>query len=193
MEALPIISVLSTSAVAGGAIWAGVWQQRRGFGHDREMADRESVRASLVETAALLHRAEYAVDEVNSAVFGHADTIADPEHPERREPIDRLEKVGRELDQAIGLVRVQLGPESSATKALEDAGAACLEVWRKSRRIRLANDRNAAVVGKRNDRLIEEVEQARADSKEAVRRFVERAHAIAGARLPDLVDRSRAE
>jgi hypothetical protein len=185
--AVTIVSVALTSLIALAALVASLWQQRERFAHERNMADRESVRSILADTAAILHRVEYSVDAVNSAVFGHADTLADPAHPERLEPIHDLERVGRELDQAIGQIRVQLGPGSSATKSLEEAGEASLNVWRKSRLIRLPRPGNVARVGERNELLFEQVEKSRDEFKAAVACFVERAHAVAGAQLPDLV------
>jgi hypothetical protein len=183
--AVTIVSVTLTTLVALAAIGAAVWQQRQGFGHDRQMADRASVRSSLGDTAAVLHRVEYAVNQVAAAVFGHADTLADPAHPERLEPIHDLERVGRELDLAIGLIRVQLGPDSGATKSLEEAGEASLNVWRKSRLIRLPTPGNIARGSERNERLFEQVEKSQEEFKAAVVCFVQRAHAVAGAQLPD--------
>jgi len=152
VDVVAIISVASSAAVALGAIGANLWQQRRSFDHDREMADRASARSSLVDTMAVLHRVGYAVDEVSQAVRGHADTIADPEFPERLEPVQHLEEVGRELDRTIGLIQVQLGPGSSATKSLEEAGKAALTIFRKTKMIRFpTRNRDVAVVGERNE------------------------------------------
>jgi hypothetical protein len=184
--AVAIISVALSSLIALAAIGAAVWQQRRAFGHDREMADRASVRTSLVDAAAVLHRVEGAVDEASRAVFGHADTLADPSHPERLQPVRDLQETNTEFDLTIGLIRVRLGPSSGATKALEEAAEASRNVWRAARRIRLPKQGDHMVrVSDRNEALIDQVERSQADFKTAVRSFVERAHAVAGAHLEE--------
>lgn len=182
MEAVSLISVALSSIIALAAIGAGVWQQRQRLNHERETVDRESVRSTLAETAAILHRAEYAIDEVNAALMGHAATMFDPAHPERAESVTGLEMVGRELDRAIGLLRVQFGPDSSTTAALEEAGAALLKGFRAVRRIRFRSQPNPRIEDA-NDAQMEAVEQAREAFKAAVASFVERAHAAAGAHL----------
>lgn len=188
MLAVAIVSVVVSALVAIAAIGAAVWQQRQGFGHEREMADRASVRDSLAEAAAILNRAEYAIGEVNVAVIQHGSTIFDPEHPDRLEPLNRLRDAGKELDQAVGLLRVQLGPRSSATTALAEADAALLLAFRSANRLRyLGPDPKGAQVARiedRNDQDTQLVDQGRENFKAAVERFVERAHAAAGAKLP---------
>jgi hypothetical protein len=182
VEAVSLISVALSSIIALAAIGAGAWQQRQRLNHERETADRASVRSTLAETAAVLHRADYAIDEVNAALMGHAATMFDPAHPERAESVRGLERVGRELDWAIGLLRVQFGPDSSTTAALEEAGAALLKGFRAVRRIRFRSQPNPRIEDV-NDARMEEVEKAREEFKAAVARFVERAHAAAGAHL----------
>jgi hypothetical protein len=99
VEAVSLISVALSSIIALAAIGAGVWQQRQRLNHERETVDRESVRSTLAETAAILHRAEYAIDEVNAALMGHAATMFDPAHPERAESVTGLEMV---VENSIG-------------------------------------------------------------------------------------------
>jgi hypothetical protein len=180
VEAVSLISVALSSIIALAAIGAGVWQQRQLLNHERETADRASVRSTLAETAAILHRAGYAIDEVNAALMGHAATMFDPAHPERAESVKGLERVGRELDRAIGLLRVQLGPDSSTTAALEEAATALLKGFRATRRIRFRSPPNLRIEDV-NDVLMEEVEKAREEFNGAVASFVKRAHAAAGA------------
>jgi hypothetical protein len=187
--AVAIISVVLSSVVALAAIIAGARQHRRGLGHEREMADLESVRGSLVDTATILHRAEYAIDDVWLAVTAHGVTIYEPGYPERSDAVAPLREVGRELDQAIGHFRVQLGPCSSATVALEQVGAALLAAYRSVRGIRYRVDARGAPILRveaRNEKLVEKFEKDRDDYKVAV----ERAHAVAGARLPEAVEPS---
>jgi hypothetical protein len=114
----------------------------------------------------------------------------DPEYPERAASIGALATVGRELDQAIGLIGVQLGPASSATTALEEAGESLSGAYRAIRGMRYrtaAGGRPIMRIEERNEKLEAQFDRERDAFKSAVSRFVERAHAIAGARLPDEV------
>jgi hypothetical protein len=153
------------------------------------MADRDAVRDALSETAAVMHRAEYAIDAVSAALLGFGSTMFDPDHPERARPQSELEAVGRELDQALGRLRILLGPRSNVTLAAEDANTALLDGFRAVGLIRLEDPdgegRRANRIADRNDELVDRVQQARENFKIAEEQFVERAHAAVGADLPD--------
>ena len=188
MLAITIVSVALTSTIALAAIIANVVQQREGFRHDRGMADRDAVRDALAEASAVMHRAEYAIDAVSAALLGFGSTMFDPDHPERAQPQSELEAVGRELDKALGRLRILLGPRSSVTLAAEDANTALLDGFRAVGLIRLegpdGEGRRANRIADRNDELVDRVQQARENFKIAQEQFVERAHAAVGADLP---------
>jgi hypothetical protein len=187
MLAVTIVSVALSSLIALAAIAAGVWEHRKGREHERGIADRESVRDTLAETAAILHRAEYAIDDLHVTLLQHGSTMFDPAHPERVKCKDDLEETGRELDLAVGRLRILLGPKSSVTAALEEADAALLDAFRALGLIRLEDPegegRRAQRIESVNDEQRERIERDRDDFKAAQARFVERAHAVAGADL----------
>jgi hypothetical protein len=187
MLAVTIVSVALSSLIALAAIASGVWEHREGRKHERGIADRESVRDTLAETAAILHRAEYAIDDLHVTLLQHGSMMFDPAHPERVKCKDDLEETGRELDLAVGRLRIHLGPKSNVTAALEEADAALLDAFRALGLIRLEDPegegRRAQRIETVNDEQRERIERDRDDFKAAQARFVERAHAVAGADL----------
>lgn len=189
MLAVTIVSVALSSLIALAAIGAGVWEHRQARKHERAIADRGSVRDTLAETAAILHRAEYAIDSLQVTLMQHGSAMFDPAHPERTQCQDDLRAAGRELDLAVGRLRIQLGPKSSVTVALEEADAALLDGFRALGLIRLEDpegqEPRTARIEVGNERLTDRIGKARDDFKAAQARFVERAHAAAGADLPD--------
>jgi hypothetical protein len=187
VTAVSIVSVAVSGLVAVAAILVGVWQQRRLFEHERGIADRGAVRGILADAAAILHRAEYAIDgaslrftEWGAAMF---------ENDERAKPFATLRDTGTEFDAALAQVKIALGPEHEATLALQDADAAYLDAYRALDMIRMedpaitgtyAEQEVTEFIGRERDRF----STGRDNFKVAQEQFFERAHSAAGARLP---------
>ena len=189
MDTVAIVSVVSSAAVAIATTGAAIWQQGRRFRHDRALADRAAGRELLSRAAAILHRAEYAIDAAVAALTSFGAGMFDDDHPERAEPYRKIEEVGRELDQVRAEVSIFLGPDHPATEALKQADVHLLDGFRALGMVRndgRADPGTAAArevadfLGKKRRRASE----ARDGFKLAQAHFIRSAHAAVGADLP---------
>lgn len=189
MLAITIVSVALSSIVALAAIGAQVWQEQKRRDHERGIADRASVQDVLSKTVAVLHRAEYAIDDAHLALLQWGAKMFDNEHPDRAAPFSTLEGVGREYDAVLGEVSIRLGPTHPATRSLVLANHAFLDGFRALAAIRredpdvegsYAEAEVVEAVASERDRL----KQARHDFRSAQAEFIDRAYNAAGAKLP---------
>lgn len=186
MDAGSVIAVAGAQIVALAAIGAGFWQQRKGFVHERKLADLESVRDLMSEAAAILHRVEYALDSANSTLTEWGAAFFEGE--EREKPYRQLEEVGREMDGVLGQLRIRFGPGHPATVAFADADAAMLDVFRA---LGLVKVEDPAIKGSYEEREVVEmvaqqrdrVRTGRENFGIAQEQFVAEAYAAAGAKL----------
>jgi hypothetical protein len=108
-------------AVALAAIGATTWQQRRGFKHQREMADLSDLRALFDEAAAALHQASLAGHEVELWLhdLDWAPATATPER--QRGVLAGGFAAGEVLRSLRGRLGVRLDADHDAVKAFEAA------------------------------------------------------------------------
>jgi hypothetical protein len=189
VEAVAIISVVSSSGVAAAAIWSGIWRQGRSFRHERELADRAAGRELLARTVAVLHRAEYAIDDAVAALTRYGAGMFDDDHEDRAAPYFKVEEVGRELDQVRGEVAIFMGPKHQATEALEQVGANFLDAYRAMGMIRLEGSADPGTAAAREAADFVGSQRRRAsDARDGFKlsqaHFIRAAHAAVGAVLP---------
>jgi hypothetical protein len=198
MLAVTIISVTLSSIIALASIAASVWRDRQRQIHERGIADRASVGDLLSRTAAVLHKAEYAIDDALSSLLAYGAAMFDTDHPNRMAPYDKLEEVGQEFDEVLGQVRIRLGPEHPATKSLEEADVAFLDSFRAMGMIHMEDPAIKGTYAEQEVRDFVRRERDRANRgrdnfKIAQEQFVVRAHAAAGVHLPVSETNSPAE
>jgi hypothetical protein len=114
------------TAVALATIGAAIWQQRRGFRHERTMVDLEAIRALLGEAAVALHDADYARYEADQARLRHGRWLAE----RAPEVVTRLAEVGKSLDRLSERLAVSLGPDHDAVTQFRAANEAVRTVQR---------------------------------------------------------------
>lgn len=187
MLAVAIVSVAVSGTVALAAILAQLWQQRKGFEHDRKLSDLDSVRGVMAEAAAVLHRMEYALDDANAALRGWGAEFF--ENEEREAPYRALASVGREADMHKGTLRILFGPEHPVALAFDASTAATLDGYRALWMIKMEPPAEQGTPERREVRQFveeqrERLETARENFRIAQDEFVAVAHAAGGARLP---------
>lgn len=186
MDTGSAIAVVASSFVAIAAIGTAFWQQERGFGHERKLADLESVRGVMSGAAAILHRIEYALDDANSTLMEWGAAMFDNEA--RAKPYYQLKEVGREADGVLGQLRIRFGPDHPATLAFGDADAAMLDVFRALGLIKMEDpDVKGSYDEGQVDQMLKEQRKRVTTGREnfgiAQEKFVQAAHAAAGAKL----------
>lgn len=187
MDAGYAIALLVSNVVgAGVAIVATSWQQRRGFVHEREQADRPGVRGLLSEAVGLLHRLEYALDDANVTLIQWGGAFFEDE--ERATSYRELEAAGRETDALRGQLEVLLGSDHPATRAFREAATAMLDAFRALGLIRMEEpttreERADPYMAELVDEQRKRVGAARESFGTAKERFLRAAHAAAGATL----------
>jgi hypothetical protein len=126
--ATDVVLAAGPSVVALAAIGSAVWQQGRGFGHERKMADLEAVRRLLDDAAIALHDADYARAEVQSAHIQEGRWLAQ----RRGESVQELHEAGKSLDRLRERLTVRLGADHEVVKQFRAADEALLEMYRKA-------------------------------------------------------------
>ena len=111
-----VILAAGPTVVERAAIGSAVWQQKRGFSHDREVRDTDHVRGLLDDAAIALHRASYARDDVmrvGPAVARNRKGVA-----------AKIATTGTALDELTEHSSVRLGPTTVAVTHFRDAADA---------------------------------------------------------------------
>ena len=127
-SATDIILAAGPSVVALAAIGSAVWQQRRGFRHDREMADLEAVRRVLDDAAIALHEADYARGDVKRAHIRDGRKLLE----RGGEFVKRLGERGRALDELRERLTIRFGADHEIVDTFRAADDALLEMHRKA-------------------------------------------------------------
>lgn len=103
LSATNVILAAGPTVVAVVAIGSAYRQQKRSFGHEREMVDLAAVRAVLDDAAVLLHRAE-------TAVIGSSDDLT--------QAIEKVETLIPELEATLQRLSVRLGSQHPTCNVL---------------------------------------------------------------------------
>jgi hypothetical protein len=182
-----LVALLAANLVTLAVAAAGFWRQRRGFAHDRELSDLESVRSVMADAAAVLHRMEYALDDALATLRGWGAAFFESE--EREKPYKVLEAVGREADLLKGQLRVLFGPEHLVAVAFSNANTAMLDAFRGLWMVKMEPPAERGTPSQQEVREFERqqgerVETARDNFAAAQEQFVKAAHTAGGAKLP---------
>jgi hypothetical protein len=167
------ILAIGPSAVALAAIGATTWQQRRGFGHQREMADLSDLRELFDDAALALHQASRAVHELELWLHHHGGT----KETWNGDAHDIGETAGEALKSLRGRLGVRLEAGHGAVSAFESAHDATWDALDAASRLTWDSDTDRDAAEKAvlvcHDRLI-----AATDA------FMRAASKTVGARLP---------
>ncbi len=155
-----VILAAGPTVVALAAIGSAVWQQKRGFSHERELSDLADVRAMLDDAAVALHEADYAYGDWISRGFSDTPTT---------EAIKHIGQTRMTIDRVVERLAVRLGPDDAAVQHLHAAKDA-LRAFEKE----MLQDEPRA----------ETVQSIRADVNDARQEFLAVASKTAGAKLP---------
>jgi hypothetical protein len=120
-----VVAILASSTVALASIAANVWQQRRGFSHDRQMVDLADTRALFDDAAKVLSDAASALGELVRALRAvSSEGFVGEQSPELINALqvaERLRVVKGRLDVRFDQTHAVAGPFSGAYDAALEA------------------------------------------------------------------------
>jgi hypothetical protein len=125
-ETVNVILAASASAVALVALGSAVWQQKRGFAHEREMADLADIRRLFDDAAVALHDASRAMSGVERGLFRDGRFVSQ----RSPEALSNAEEAGERLKVIRGRLRVRLEPADASVQTFARAHDAAWDVIR---------------------------------------------------------------
>lgn len=183
-EALAIIVPSIVAVAAVGLTWD---QHRRGLRHERELSDLGPVREVFDESAVLLHRIAYDLDDVRSYLTQHGG-VSFFKTEKGTEVYKLLGEHGKNADVLYERLSVRLRRDHAAVVHFKAANVAVLSIWRAVGLLRRKPEANghesaARQIAVLNAEKRAQIEADRATFDTSRDRFIAAAQRAAGARL----------